>query len=99
MTLPYYAYNHSASVVAGDGCGTGSSSISGLAFLPATSPYPAADHGALFMTDYTRRCIWEIPAGSNGQPDVSARRLFANLRRPGSELDGGSVYLAIAPDR
>ena len=69
----------------------------GLAFLPDTSPYPAADHGALFMTDYTRRCIWEIPAGSNGQPDVSARRLFANLRRPGSELDGGSVYLAIAP--
>ena len=34
------------------------------------------------MTDYTRRCIWEMPAGSNGQPDVSARRLFANLERP-----------------
>ena len=64
---------------------------------PTTSPYPAADHGALFMTDYTRRCIWELPAGSNGQPDVSARRLFANLRRPGSEPDGGSVYLAITP--
>ena len=31
------------SVVAGDGCGVGSSSISGLAFLPATSAYPAAD--------------------------------------------------------
>ena len=65
---------------------------------PTTSPYPAADHGALFMTDYTRRCIWEMPAGSNGQPDVSARRLFANLRRPGpARLDGGSVFLAIGP--
>ena len=82
VTLPYYTYNHQASVVAGDGCSVGSSSISGLAFLPATSPYPAADHGALFMTDYSRRCIWELPAGSNGLPDVSARRLFANLKRP-----------------
>ena len=75
VTMPYYAYNHGATIVANDGCGVGSSSISGLAFLPDTSPYPAADHGALFMTDYTRRCIWEIPAGSNGQPDISARRL------------------------
>ncbi len=97
VTLPYYTYNHQASVVAGDGCSVGSSSISGLAFLPPTSPYPAADHGALFMTDYSRRCIWELPAGSNGQPDVSARRLFANLKRPSGEADGGSVFLAIGP--
>ena len=97
VTLPYYTYNHQASVVAGDGCSVGSSSISGLAFLPATSPYPAADHGALFMTDYSRRCIWELPAGSNGLPDVSARRLFANLKRPSGEADGGSVFLAIGP--
>ena len=49
------------------------------------------------MTDYTRRCIWELPAGSNGLPDFSARRLFANLKRPSGEADGGSVFLATAP--
>ena len=32
MTPPYYTYNHSARVVAGEACPTGSSSISGLAF-------------------------------------------------------------------
>ena len=37
VTNPYYTYNHSASIVSGDGCGTGSSSISGLAFLPSSS--------------------------------------------------------------
>jgi glucose/arabinose dehydrogenase len=97
VTLPYYAYNHHDSIITGDGCGVGSSSISGLAFLPDTSPYPAADHGALFMTDYTRRCIWELPAGSGGNPDISQRRLFANLKRPSGELSGGSVFLTVGP--
>ena len=41
VTKPYYAYNHSASVVTGDGCTTGSSSISGLAFgVPEQLPGP-----------------------------------------------------------
>ncbi len=97
VTLPYYTYNHQASVVAGDGCSVGSSSVSGLAFLPNSSSYPAADHGALFMTDYSRRCIWEFRAGSGGNPDTSAPRLFANLKRSGTDLNGGSVYLTISP--
>ena len=96
VTAPYYAYKHSASIVSGDGCNVGSSSISGLAFLPSTSPYPAAHHGALFTTDYTRQCIWEFPIGSNGQPDIGQRRLFANLKRT-TEIDGGAVYLTIGP--
>ena len=97
VAAPYYAYKHSASIVAGDDCNVGSSSISGLAFLPSSSPYPAADHGALFTTDYTRRCIWEFRLGSNGLPDMTNPRLFANLKRPGDELDGGSVFLTIGP--
>ena len=32
--------------------------------------------GALFFADYTRRCIWAIPTGTNGLPDISKRRTF-----------------------
>ena len=41
-TAPFFTYNHTQSIVTGDGCGTGSSSIAGLAFLPSSSRYPAA---------------------------------------------------------
>ena len=34
VSAPYYAYQHSAKVVATDACPTGSSSITGLAFYP-----------------------------------------------------------------
>jgi glucose/arabinose dehydrogenase len=45
VTLPYFTYNHGADLVSGDGCGHGSSSVSGLAFLPGTSAFPASYHG------------------------------------------------------
>ena len=51
------------------------------------------------MTDYSRSCIWELPAGSNGLPDVSARRLFANLKRPSGEADGGVGLPGDRPER
>ena len=35
--------------------------------------------------------------GSNGLPDMGNPRLFANLKRPGTEPDGGSVFLTIGP--
>jgi glucose/arabinose dehydrogenase len=69
QTAPYYAYNHSASVVAGDGCPTGGSSISGIAFEDGTSNYPAAYAGALFFADASRGCIWAMQRGTNGLPD------------------------------
>ena len=50
---PYYAYNHSSQVVAGETCPTGGSSISGLAFYTGGSFGPAYD-GALFFSDYSR---------------------------------------------
>ncbi|HEY7728680.1 MAG TPA: PQQ-dependent sugar dehydrogenase, partial [Candidatus Eisenbacteria bacterium] len=40
VTAPIYTYNHSAQVVSGETCPTGSSSISGLAFYPGGT-YPA----------------------------------------------------------
>jgi glucose/arabinose dehydrogenase len=68
QNAPYYAYNHSASVAAGDGCPTGLSSVTGIAF-ESTSNYPAAYDGALFFADSTRGCIWAMRQGTNGQPD------------------------------
>ena len=38
--------------------------------------YPAEYQGALFFADYTRRCIWAIPTGTNGLPDISKRKTF-----------------------
>jgi hypothetical protein len=30
----------------------------------------------MFVADYTRRCIWAMPAGAGGLPDASKRRTF-----------------------
>ena len=68
QNAPYYAYNHSSSVAAGDGCPTGGSSISGIAF-ETTSNYPAAYDGALFFADSSRGCIWAMQRGTNGEPN------------------------------
>jgi glucose/arabinose dehydrogenase len=73
---PYYAYHHSAQVVAGETCGTGSSSISGLAFYPGGN-YPADYDGALFFADYSRRCVWAMRAGPGGVPDPKDIVTFA----------------------
>src|SRR5439155_5276635 len=46
VASPIYAYNHAASVVAGDTCPTGSSSITGMAFYPeASGSYPVPYRG------------------------------------------------------
>ncbi|TDV50946.1 PQQ-dependent sugar dehydrogenase [Actinophytocola oryzae] len=68
QTAPYYTYNHGASVASGDGCPTGGSSVSGIAF-ETTSDYPASYDGALFFSDSSRGCIWAMRRGANGQPD------------------------------
>jgi len=75
VVAPYYTYNHGAQVVAGETCATGSSSIAGLAFY-AGGPFPDTYDGALFFADYSRDCIWVMPAGGNGLPNPSARATF-----------------------
>jgi glucose/arabinose dehydrogenase len=70
VTPPHYAYSHSARVVAGEACPTGSSSVSGLAFAPRTGgTYPSAYDGALFFSDYSRNCIWAMRLGVNDLPN------------------------------
>ena len=62
-------------VVAGDGCPNGGSSITGLAFYDGGN-FPAAYEGALFFADYSRHCIWVMFTGANGLPDPSTRQAF-----------------------
>ncbi|HSQ91036.1 MAG TPA: PKD domain-containing protein, partial [Nitrospiraceae bacterium] len=75
VTAPYYTYDHSQMVVAGETCPTGSSSIAGLAFYNGGN-YPANYSGALFFTDYSRDCIWVMFRGANGLPDPANRATF-----------------------
>ncbi len=91
VTKPYYEYNHAASVAAGDGCTTGSSSISGLAFgVPGTYPSHYTS-GGMFFSDYSRNCIWFMPAGANGLPDPTKVEAFETSAT-------GPVQLVVGPD-
>jgi glucose/arabinose dehydrogenase len=91
VTPPTFTYNHQAHVDPNDNCAPGSSSISGMAFMPTNSvSYPAAYRGALFFADYSRKCIWVAMAGANGQPDFTQPRLFRNAADP--------VDLQVGPD-
>ena len=68
VEAPVYAYHHTATVVPGEACPTGSSSIAGLAFYE-TGSYPSTYEGALLFTDYNRRCLWAMLPGAAGVPD------------------------------
>jgi glucose/arabinose dehydrogenase len=90
VSAPYYTYNHNSTVVPGESCPAGSSSISGLAF-DTSSTYPASYNGALFFSDYSRNCIWVMRAGSNGLPDPNQIQTF-------DAGAAGPVYLTFGPD-
>jgi uncharacterized repeat protein (TIGR01451 family) len=75
VVAPYFAYSHSAKVVAGESCPTGSSSTAGVAFYPG-GPFPDAYDRALFFADYSRDCIWVMFPGTNGLPNPSNRAAF-----------------------
>jgi glucose/arabinose dehydrogenase len=76
---PYYAYQHTAHVVANDGCPTGGSAVMGGVFYPTSGgSYPAKYRGALLFADYSRRCIWAMLPGTNGLPDPARIETFAS---------------------
>ena len=92
---PYYAYQHGAHPVANDACPTGGSSIAGVAYYnrpttPGVTPYPSKYDGAVFFTDYNRRCIWTMLPGTNGRPDPTKLELFHTST-------GGIVDLVVGP--
>ena len=93
---PYYTYNHSASVVSGDGCPTGSSSVTGAAFYTGGT-YPSSYNGALFFADHSRNCIWVMFPGTNGLPNASNRAGFVTPAAGPVDLEigpGGDLFYA-----
>ena len=90
-TAPVLTYNHSASVVAGDGCTTGSSSIAGLAFYQGASNYPSTYTNGLFFSDYSRKCMWIMFPDGSGNPNPASTAAFAASAQ-------GPVDLRIGPD-
>jgi glucose/arabinose dehydrogenase/PKD repeat protein len=77
VVAPYFRYHHNDLVLPNDICPKGGSSVAGTSFAFASGgSYPAEYRGALFFADYTRRCIWAIPTGANGLPDISKRKTF-----------------------
>jgi glucose/arabinose dehydrogenase len=97
VTPPYFTYNHSQRVVAGETCPTGSSSISGLAFeFYSGGSYPADYNGALFFADYSRDCIWVMTKDpGSGLPAPGLIRSFAAGASNPVELQrgpGGDLY-------
>jgi glucose/arabinose dehydrogenase/PKD repeat protein len=75
VTFAHFQYREGTRVVASEACGFTDSSLSGLAFYTGGN-YPSLYDGALFFADYTRRCIWVMPAGTNGVPDPARRATF-----------------------
>jgi glucose/arabinose dehydrogenase len=90
VVAPTFVYRHRAEVVAGDGCATDGSSITGLAFY-AGGGFPDEYDGALFFGDYSRRCVWVMTPGSDGVPDPTTVSVFASGV-------GGVVDLKVGPD-
>ena len=80
-TSPHFVYSHTAETVPGDDCPLDGSSVSAMAFY-AGGPYPDEYDNALFFGDYSRQCIWVMPAGTGGLPDPSEVRLFAHATYP-----------------
>jgi glucose/arabinose dehydrogenase len=90
---PHYAYNHSAKVVTGETCPTGSSSISGLAVYNGGT-YPGDYAGALFFADYSRDCIWVMRATA-GVPDPTRISTFVSAAANPVDLQigpGGDMF-------
>jgi MYXO-CTERM domain-containing protein len=88
-SAPYFAYKHSAKVALTDGCGAGSSSVTGIAFYTG-GDYPAQYEGAMFFADYSRRCIYVMDQGAGGDPDPASARSF--------HVDAdGPVFLTTGP--
>jgi glucose/arabinose dehydrogenase len=96
VTAPLFTYNHSASVVSGDGCPTGGSSVAGMTFYTGGS-YPSTYNNGLFFEDHTRGCIWFMKAGTNGLPDPSQISVFENGAASPVDLQtgpGGDLFYA-----
>jgi len=89
LTAPFLAYHHSNKVVAGEACGTGSSSILGGTFYAGGS-YPSQYDGAFVFGDYSRKCIWVMLAGAGGIPSKANVQTFVSAAANPVDLEVGA---------
>ena len=86
---PVYTYRH-GQALNGESCRLDDgSSISGIDFAPADSPYPAQYRNALFFADAARGCIWAMGADAQGVPDPAQVTWFHKSAGTPVELEFG----------
>ena len=93
VQAPYYSYRTrtgAGPLTPGENCPVKSSSMSGIAFTPLGTDWPAAYQDALFFSDFLRGCIWRLEKNANGQPDPSRVSVFA-------QTAGAPVKLTVGP--
>jgi glucose/arabinose dehydrogenase len=94
VQAPYFSYRGrtgAAPLTPGENCGpVVSSSMSGVAFTPATSDWPATYQSSLYFSDFLRKCIWRLGKLPNGDPDPSSIQVFA-------QQSGTPVQLVVGP--
>lgn len=70
LQAPYFGYQTRGPLLTpGEHCESSTSSVSGIAFAPSSSSWPAAYQGSLFFSDYARACVWRLGKLPNGNPD------------------------------
>jgi hypothetical protein len=97
VKAPYFSYRTrgGGELTPGENCQQGTSSISGVAFVPSTSNYPAAYKGSLFFNDYARGCIWRLGQLGNGNPDPNTIFPFVEAADTPVSIEigpGGDLY-------
>lgn len=75
VRIPEMSYSHSTAL--GPNCNEGGSSVTGVAYYSGGT-YPSSFNGGLFTADYSRKCIFFTPRGSNGQLNHAARTVFVS---------------------
>jgi len=92
VTAPWFVYTRNGTGMSGEAercLSNGLASTSGVSFYTGSS-YPARYRNALFFADYSRSCIYVMPAGASGLPDTAQAEAFASADRP--------AYLTVGPD-
>ena len=75
-TAPLVSYRHEVDLEDLPGCRNAGGALSGLAFYE-NGPYPARFDGALFVADYTRRCMWVLYPNEDGRPAPGRTHRFS----------------------
>ncbi len=86
---PVFRYRH-GQAIGDERCDADpGSSLSGIEFAPADTPYPGEYGGALFFADAARRCIYVMRAGADGLPDPGQVTVFHQGADTPVELEAG----------